>query len=94
MEEENFHPDKAAKTLNLKGAETLNGNQLSVKLKQIFEGKGSSSELVASLMSKTIETPYPVQIRSFTLTGQNYQGLFRENRQSMDVFFLHGRPNQ
>lgn len=40
LEEENFHPEKASLALNMKGAESQNGGQLSVKLKQIFEGKG------------------------------------------------------
>ncbi|WP_296700043.1 mechanosensitive ion channel family protein [Algoriphagus sp.] len=40
LEEANFHPDKAAEALNLKGVKSQNGDNLSVKLKQIFEGKG------------------------------------------------------
>jgi MscS family membrane protein len=40
LEEGNYQPENAAKTLDLSDVEGKNGERLAVKLKQIFEGKG------------------------------------------------------
>lgn len=83
LEEENFHPDKAAKTLNLKGAETLNGNQLSVKLKQIFEGKG--------VIIRTSSIPNEQNYRD-TLSGSDQ--IFYFDRTKLPGVFLEKTGNQ
>ena len=40
LEEQNYKPENAAKTLDLSDVEGKNGEHLAVKLKQVFEGKG------------------------------------------------------
>ncbi|MBN7813827.1 mechanosensitive ion channel family protein [Algoriphagus pacificus] len=77
LEEDNFHPEKAAKTLNLKGVENQNGNQLSIKLKQVFEGKG--------VIIRTSEIPNEQNYRDSTSNGDQ---IFYFDKQQLPGVFL------
>jgi MscS family membrane protein len=77
LEEANFHPDKAAQTLNLKGVDSQNGEILSVKLKQIFEGKG--------IIIRTSEIPNDQDYRD---TTSSYDQIFYFDKSKLPGIFL------
>lgn len=45
LQDESFHPDLAAKALNLSEEQSQQGQELAIKLKQIFDGKGYEIDL-------------------------------------------------
>ncbi|MEN2283844.1 mechanosensitive ion channel family protein [Algoriphagus sp. SE2] len=77
LEEANFHPDKAAETLNLKGVTSQNGDNLSVKLKQIFEGKG--------VIIRTSEIPNEQDYRD---TTSGYDQIYYFDKSKLPGIFL------
>jgi MscS family membrane protein len=77
LEEANFHPDKAAQTLNLKGVELQKGENLGVKLKQIFEGKG--------IIIRTSEIPNEQDFRD---TTSGYDQIYYFDKSKLPGIFL------
>lgn len=77
LEEANFHPDKAAETLNLKGVKSQSGDNLSVKLKQIFEGKG--------VIIRTSEIPNEQDYRD---TTSGYDQIYYFDKSKLPGIFL------
>lgn len=77
LEEVNFHPEKAAETLNLKGVESQKGGVLSVKLKQIFEGKG--------IIIRTSEIPNEQDFRD---TTSGYDQIYYFDKSKLPGIFL------
>lgn len=83
LEETNFHPDKASKTLNLKGVDPAKGNQMSIKLKQILEGKG--------IIIRTSDIPNENNYRD---TTSNSDQIFYFDKQKIPGVFLEKVGNQ
>ncbi|MBB6325920.1 MscS family membrane protein [Algoriphagus iocasae] len=83
LEETNFHPDKASKTLNLKGVDPAKGNQMSIKLKQILEGKG--------IIIRTSDIPNENNYRD---TSSNSDQIFYFDKQKIPGVFLEKVGNQ
>ncbi|MBN3583812.1 mechanosensitive ion channel family protein [Algoriphagus aestuarii] len=83
LEETNFHPEKAAKTLNMKGVDTEKGTQMSVKLKQILEGKG--------IIIRTSDIPNENNYRD---TTSNSDQIFYFDKQKIPGVFLEKVGNQ
>jgi len=77
LDEGNFHPEKAAETLNLKGVESQDGDILGVKLKQIFEGKG--------IIIRTSEIPNEQEFRD---TTSGYDQIYYFNKSKLPGVFL------
>ncbi len=77
LEESNFHPDKASQTLNLKGVEPQKGENLGIKLKQVFEGKG--------IIIRTSEIPNEQDFRD---TTSGYDQIYYFDKSKLPGIFL------
>lgn len=77
LEENHFHPDKAALTLNIKGLKEVDSEKLSVKLKQIFEGRG--------LLIRISEIPDDQNYRDSTSKNEE---IYYFDRQKLPGIFL------
>lgn len=77
LEENNFHPEKAALTLNVEGLKEVDSEKLSIKLKQIFEGRG--------LMIRISEIP---DDQNFSDSTSGNEEIYYFDRQKLPGIFL------
>lgn len=77
LEENHFYPEKAALTLNIKGLEDIDSEKSSIKLKQIFEGRG--------LMIRISEIPDNQNYRDSTSGNEE---IYYFDRQKLPGIFL------
>lgn len=77
LEENNFHPEKAALTLNVEGLKEVDSEKLSIKLKQIFEGRG--------LMIRISEIP---DDQNFSDSTSGNAEIYYFDRQKLPGIFL------
>lgn len=83
LDDNNYHPDLSAKALNWRGAESADKEDLSVKLKQIFEGRG-----VAVRSSEVPNEP------NFTDSLAGGEMVYYFDRQKLPGIFLAKRGDQ
>lgn len=82
LEDNNFYPDRAAQALNWSGMEEVNQKDLTVKLKQIFEGKG--------VVVRTSSIPNEPDYVDSLAGGES---VFYFDRQKLPGIFLAKRGN-
>ncbi|UZD22162.1 mechanosensitive ion channel family protein [Algoriphagus halophytocola] len=83
LEEGNFHPEKAAQTLDFTGIEDPNTTQLTTKLRQVFEGKG--------VLIRTSEVPNVENYQDSTSSEDN---IYYFDKQKLPGVFLEKTGNQ
>jgi len=83
LQENHFEPEKAAQTLNLKGVDREEGEKLSIKLLQIFEGKG--------ILIRTGNIPDDQNYRDSTSRSEE---IYYFDRQNLPGIFLEKTGNR
>ncbi|WP_268034233.1 mechanosensitive ion channel family protein [Algoriphagus sp. PAP.12] len=84
LEETDYHPEKAAQTLDMTDMSDAEGEKLSIKLKQIFEGKG--------IIIRTSSVPNLPNYQDST-SGSS-ESLYFFDKQKIPGVFLEKRGNQ